>query len=166
MGKVQNLFSNGSAGAISRAVDDIVISIKNAGSADIPFGAPVFLTAQGAVPFNTSSPQDFTTFLGFAVRAADKTPDTYKTGQFGADPQGAWHANDLMEVLVRGSIVVPVAAAAAKGAPLYIRKSDGKLTTSAGSEGTTVLLQNVCVRTVRDAQSQCAEVVVNKRNLM
>ena len=59
MGKVQNGFGNGSAGAVSRSVDDIVITVKNAGDLEIPFGAPVFLAPGGAVPFNPESPQDF-----------------------------------------------------------------------------------------------------------
>ena len=80
MGKVQNLFSNGSAGAVSRSVDDIVIAVRNASETDIPFGAPVFMAADGAVPFDLSTPQDFAAFLGFAVRVADKTPDTYPAG--------------------------------------------------------------------------------------
>jgi len=54
-----------------------VISIRNASDKDIAFGAPVFLGDDGAEPFSTANPQDFTTFLGFAVRVADKTPDTY-----------------------------------------------------------------------------------------
>ena len=52
MGKVQAVFGNGSPGAISRSVDDIVISVKNAGEEEIPFGTPVFLVSGGAVPFD------------------------------------------------------------------------------------------------------------------
>ena len=47
MGKVLSTFDIGWPGAISRSVDDIVISKKNGGSTAIPFGAPVFLTADG-----------------------------------------------------------------------------------------------------------------------
>ena len=110
MGKVQARFGNGFAGAVSRSIDDIIISVRNAGSVDIPFGAPVFMTSDGAVPFDISDPQDFTTFLGFAVRVADKTPDEYPSGQFGTPPQGVLHPGDVMEVLVRGSIAVASAA--------------------------------------------------------
>ena len=35
MGKVQAVFGNGSPGAITRSVDDIVISVKNAYSGEI-----------------------------------------------------------------------------------------------------------------------------------
>lgn len=169
MGKVLEQFSSGFPGAISRSVDEIVISVKNAGGTDIPFGAPVFMTNNGAVPFNTSSPQDFSTFLGFAVRVESKTPDVYPSGQF-SNPantqQGSWKANDVMEVLVRGSIAVPVAIAGQPGQPLYIKKSDGSLTPLAGTEGSTVLLQNVRIRKARAAAGTCSEVLVNERNIL
>ena len=165
MGKVQDVFGNGSPGAVSRSVDDIVISVRNASGADIPFGAPVFLTESGAMPFNTASPQDFSTFLGFTVRVADKTPDTYPRGQFGEQPRGAWLAGDVMEVLVRGGIALPLVATGSRGGRVYIRKSDGKMTTSAGTEGSTVLLENVRVRNTRDSRSGCCEAIVNKRNI-
>ena len=75
MGKVLNAFGYGYPGAITRSVDDIVISIRNASETDIPFGAPVFMTENGAVPFDLTSPQEFAAFLGFAVRVSDKTPE-------------------------------------------------------------------------------------------
>ena len=96
MGKVIERFSNGVAGAISRSVDDIVISVKNAGETEIPFGTPVFLASGGAVPFNTASPQDFDAFLGFAIRDADKTPDAYPQDQVGTPQAGAWKPGDVM----------------------------------------------------------------------
>ena len=166
MGKVQEAFGIGSPGAVSRSIDDIIISVKNAGSADIPFGAPVFMTTGGAVPFNTASPQEFAAFLGFAVRIADKTPDTYPLGQFGDPPAGVWHPGDVMEVLVRGGIAVTLAANGMSGGKVYIRKSDGKLTPEAGESGTTVLLENVRIRNPRNTYSPCAEVIVNERNII
>ena len=167
MGKVQAFFGNGNAGAVSRSIDDIIISIRNDSSADIPFGAPVFLASggYGAVPFDLSTPQDFTTFLGFAVRVADKTPDEYPSGQFGTPPQGVWHPGDVMEVLVRGSIAVTCAASGVQGGKVYVRKSDGKITTSAGASGTTVELENVRVRRPRNSVSSCIEAVVLNRNI-
>ena len=110
MGKVLNAFGNGSPGAVTRSVDEIVISVRNASEGDIPFGTPVFLAEGGAVPFSLDAPQDFASFLGFAVRVADKTPDIYPAGQFNDPPEGAWHAGDVMEVLVRGGIAVRTAA--------------------------------------------------------
>ena len=82
MGKVLSAFGYGTPGTVTRSVDEIVISVRNASDSDIEFGAPVFMTENGAVPFNTDSPQEFADFLGFAVRVADKTPDAYPQGQF------------------------------------------------------------------------------------
>lgn len=80
MGKVQSLYGYGAPGTITRSIDDIVISVRNASDADVPFGAPVFIADNGAVPFSVSAPQDFDTFLGFTVNPKDKTPDTYPQG--------------------------------------------------------------------------------------
>ncbi len=170
MGKVLEAFGYGAPGAITRSVDDIVISIRNASGADIPFGAPVFMTENGAVPFDLESPQEFATFLGFAVRVADKTPGAYPQGQFNepdsAGETGVWHANDLMEVLVRGSIAVASTVSGTRGGKLYIRKSDGRLTATAGTSGSTVLLENVRIKNPRNGWSGCCEAVVNKRNII
>ncbi len=166
MGKVQKIFGNGSPGAVTRSVDEIVISVRNASEADIPFGAPVFLSDGGAVPFSLTAPQDFTTFLGFAVRVADKTPDVYPAGQFNDPPEGVWHAGDVMEVLVRGGIAVRTAAGGSSGGRLYIRKSDGALTGVAGESGATVLLENVRIRNPRNTADPCCEVILNRRNII
>ena len=170
MGKVLEAFGYGYPGAITRSVDDIVISVRNASGVDIPFGAPVFMTENGAVPFDLESPQEFASFLGFAVRVADKTPDAYPRGQFNdpdsAGETGAWHANDLMEVLVRGSVALATTVSGGRGGKLYIRKSDGKLTATAGSSGSTLLLENCRIRNPRTGWSGSAEVIVNKRNIL
>lgn len=166
MGKVIERFSNGVAGAISRSVDDIVISVKNAGETEIPFGAPVFLASGGAVAFNPADPQDFDTFLGFTVRIADKTPDSYPQDQAGTPQAGAWKPNDVMEVLVRGGIAVPMDASSNQGGKVYIRKSDGALIAAAGQSGTTVLLENVRIRNPQGVGGNIAEVIVNSRNLI
>ena len=166
MGKVQSIFDCGRPGAISRSVDEIVISVRNASETEIPFGAPVFLASGGAVPFSLAEPQDFGSFLGFAVRVADKTPDTYPAGQFSDPQEGAWHPGDVMEVLVRGGIAVRTAASGVRGGKVYLRKSDGQLTADPGEEGTTVLLENVRIRNPRLNPAACGEVIVNKRNLI
>ena len=169
MGKVQRVFGNGTAGTVTRSIDDVIISVRNASDSDIPFGAPVFLTDYGAVPFDIANPQDFTTFLGFAARVADKTPKEYPRNQFSDGTStgevGCWHAGDVMEVLVRGSIALATNQAGIKGGKLYIRKSDGKLTTSAGTSGTTVLLENVRIRNPRNEWSSCCEAIVTERNI-
>ena len=166
MGRVQQSFINGVPGSISRAVADIVISIRNASGADIPFGTPVFVTNDGAAPFDLSSPQEFDDFLGFAVRVADKTPDVYPSGQFGDGQEGTWHPGDVMEVLVRGGIAVMTASTGTRGGKVYLRKSDGKLTSEAGESGTTILLENVRIRNPRLDPNACGEVIVNKRNII
>ena len=166
MGKVLNSFGNGVAGAVSRSVDDIIISVKNAGETEIPFGAPVFLASGGAVPFNSASPQDFDSFLGFAVRVADKTPDAYPQDQMGIPQIGTWKPGDVMEILVRGGISVPMSASGEQGGKVYIRKSDGALTAAAGQSGTTVLLENVRIRNPQGVGGNIAEVIVNSRNLI
>ena len=168
MGRVLQSFTNGVPGAVSRSVDDIIISIRNTSGADVPFGTPVFLTSGGAAPVNPSAPQEYSKFLGFAVRVADKTPDTYPAGQ---NPEqysqgGVWKAGDLMEVLVRGCIVVRMVTAALFGDEIYLRKSDGALTPNPGTSGTTILLENVRVRGNRDTPSNITEVVVTERNAL
>ena len=68
-----------------------------------------------------------------------------------------------MEVLVRGGITVSLAASGTTGGKVYIRKSDGALTASAGAADSTVLLENV---RIRNSGTMCCEVVVNKRNII
>ena len=160
MGKVLASFRNGSPGAVSRAVDDIVISMRNSTNAAIPFGAPVFLVsgenACRGFDASTSTPASF---IGFAVRIADKTPEAYNRSE------GSFQPGDPVDILVRGSTVLKFESSAAVGASVYVRKADGKIVTAAGAEGTTVQLPNVTVRTGRDA-GRCAEVVLTKRNLI
>ena len=164
MGKVQKGFGKGSPGAVSRSVDDIVISVKNAGNTDIPFGAPVFMGSGGAVSFSTANPQEFRDFLGFAVRVADKTPETYPRDQSGENQAGVWRAGDVMEVLVRGGIAVSLVASGNNGGAVYIRKSNGALTGDPGTEGTTMLLENVRIRNKAAEGETISEVTVNARN--
>lgn len=71
-----------------------------------------------------------------------------------------------MEVLVRGSIALETSVSGSAGGKLYIRKSDGKVVTSAGSSGTTVLLENVRIRKPRTGWSGSCEAIINKRNIM
>ena len=167
MGKVLQAFGNGFAGQVSRSKDDIIVSLKNTGGTDIPFGAPVFLYSGGAKAFDTSSPQAFTTFLGFAVRVVDKTPETYPAGQNEANPaQGVWKAGSIMEVLVRGTIALPCVNGGHTGDSLRIRKSDGKLTALAGTSDSTVELTNVVIRKPCDSYTGCCEATVKTRNVI
>ena len=160
MGKVLASFSNGFTGAVSRSVDQIVVSMGNASGGEIPFGAPVFLkTGENACLTFDPETSDAARFLGFAARAAVKAPDVY-----GSD-EASFGPGDPVDVLVRGSIVLHFASAASPGSSVYIRKSDGALVGTAGGEGTTLQLPNVTVRTPSDSGHQ-AEVVLTKRNVM
>ena len=167
MGKVLNTFMNGFPGAPSRTADEIIITMQNGSEKDIPFGAPVFLKTDGSAEgFDLEYPQEFEQFLGFACRVPDKTPDTAVTGQNQENPLGAWRPNETMEVLVRGAITVPMAASANRGSDIYLRKADGKLVASPGASNSTIELTNVKLRNARDTVSGCAEVIVNKRNII
>ncbi len=160
MGKVLSRFNNGFAGTASRSIDNVIIAVKNASGGDIPFGAPVFLKSGevSCLAFNaeTSTAEKF---LGFAVRVPDKTPEVYDSNE------AVFKANELAEVLVRGSVVLQFGGAVSPGSSVYIRKSDGVLVTDAGAAGTTLQIPNATVRNVSDTSSR-AEVILTKRNIM
>ena len=160
MGEVLFNFENGFPGAVSRSIDNIIVSLRNATSDPIPFGAPVFLASGGkACSGFVSGTSTAEKFLGFAVRAADKTPLEYGSSRAAFEP------GDPVDVLVRGSTVLHFAGFAMPGSDVYIRVADGELVTSAGASGSTLQLPNVTVRTTGDA-SNCAEVVVKTRNAL
>lgn len=174
MGKVLSTFDIGYAGAVSRSMDDIVIAMKNAGTDPIPFGAPVFLAADGdgVVAFDpdASPAQTFASFVGFAVRDPSKTPDTYPAGQdmssIRGTQAGQYNAKGVVDVLVRGSIAVETAVGFLPGGNVYLRKADGVLVPEAGESGTTIQLTNVKMRTPNVSNRPCSEVVVINRNIL
>ena len=162
MGKVLSRFINGCPGTVSRIKDDVIISMKNVGAAAIKPGDPVFLknsvTPAGVQGFisGTTTENDF---VGFAVRVADKTPETADSSL------NQWNAGDLVDILVRGSLVVSFGTSGAKtGQQVYVRKSDAVLVSAAGTEGSTIPVPDTFVRTPRDSASTC-EIVVTKRHL-
>ncbi len=161
MGKVLKTFTNGFPGAVSRAVDEVVLSLRNGSGGNIAFGQPVFLKTDGSnsVTVFDSGMSDATRFVGFAVRPGDKTPDEYGSST------AAWKSNEPVDILVRGSVIVQIETAATPGQQVYIRVSDGKLTTSAGSSGSTIALPHVNARTARDSAGRC-EITVKERNLL
>ena len=161
MGKVQSGFPNGYAGGVSRSVDSVIISRKNAADAAIPFGAPVFLKSDGSgvLPF-VSGTTTAERFVGFTARVADKSPDTYGSST------AAYHADDPVDILVRGAVALEIASSSAKaGDNVYIRVADSKLVTAAGAEGTTVQIPGAAISTGRDSAGLC-EVVLRNRNLI
>ena len=166
MGKVLREFLRGWAGSVSRSKDDVIVSLKNGGPDPIAFGAPVFLGMYGGVVNFEDGVSTPDRFVGFAVRVPDKTPGSYPAGQDVAYAAGEYAPNEPADILVRGSVAVPVNTSGAKaGDKVYIRAADGKLVTAAGESGTTVELPNVTVRGARDTGGNC-EVTVTKRNLV
>lgn len=163
MGKVLTSFTNGWPGAPSRSVDEIIISMKNGSDGNIPFGAPVFFMAgqNSCEPFNPDDAASFTAdnFIGFTVRSGIKTPEIYGSNE------AYYTANDIVEILVRGAIVLPFGHGVDPGATVLIRKSDGAFVTNPGSSGSTMELPNVHVKTASDSNNR-AEVVVLTRNLL
>ena len=159
MGKVLKEFERGWAGQVSRSKDDVIISLKNAANAVIPFGSPVFMKPGDAgVKLFNAAQHTAANFVGFAVRIPDKTPETYGSAQ------GEWPRYGNVDILVRGSISIRLATASRATDKVYIRKSDSLLTTLPGNEGTTVELPNVRCRGNRDS-NEITEVAVTKRNL-
>ena len=171
MGRILSNFDIGWPGAISRSVDDVVVSLKNAGADPIPFGAPVFLAddGSGVAGFTAGGSQSFARFVGFAVRSAARTPDTYPAGQdmdtAAGNQAAAWLPGDTAEILVRGCAAVRTAAGFSAGGNVYIRKSDGVLVPDAGAEGSTLLLENVRVKRPRTGGGTCSELLVTSRNI-
>ena len=167
MGKVLETFSNGFPGTPSRTADEVIITMQNGSEDPIACGEPVFIKSNGSCEaFDRDYPQEFSQFLGFAVRVPDKTPDSAVTGQNQDNPLAVWRPYETMEVLVRGAITVPMVTTAGRGSQVYLRKSDGRLVTSPGTANSTVELANVRIRNEKDAASGCAEVIVNKRNII
>lgn len=167
MGKVLNTFTNGFPGTPSRTADEIIITMQNGGNKDIPAGAPIFQKTDGTCEaFDIDYPQPFEAFLGFAVRVPDKTPDTPVTRPNQENPLAVWRPDETIEVLVRGAITVPMEASANRGSEVFLRKADGKLVASPGTTGTTINLENVRLRNARDTAGGCAEVIVNRRNIL
>ena len=175
MGKVLSDFNIGWPGAISRSIDDIVISLPNAGSVAIPYGVPVFLAAdgEGVVLFDpdASPAQTFADFVGFTVRDASKTPSTYPAGQdmspSSGNQAGEYGVGEKVDVLVRGSIAANLTAGfLATGGKVYLKKADGTLVAEAGAEGTTFELTNVKVKTPQQNYSTIAEIVITDRNIL
>ncbi len=157
MGQVLKTFRNGFPGTISRAVDDIVIAQPNKSGAVLPFGTPVALNPAktGVVPFNPST-HTAADFIGVTVRLPSKTPDTYGSGT------GAYAANDMADILVRGHIIVEMdSTSAGPGDAAAIRKSDGAFTVGTGDA--VVPLTNVRVSSA-PGDSGLAEILLTGRN--
>ena len=157
MGKVLSSFTHGFVGAISRSIDDVVTAFANKSNAAIAFGVPVALDANqvGVVPFDPST-HTAADFVGITVRTPSKTPDVY--GQ----NVGSYAADDIVDVLTRGHIVVAMDGNGKLGDAVKIAAAGG-FSTAAASTG-DVALSNVRVSAAKDAG--LAEVVLTTRNLI
>ena len=95
MGKVLKKFTNGFTGAVSRSNDTIIISVKNAAGAAIPFGSPVFLkSGESACRLFDTNTSTEANFLGFAARAAVKAPEFWARLEREHSPGGEDDASD------------------------------------------------------------------------
>ena len=73
---------------------------------------------------------------------------------------------EIENMLANGVDRVEYRFSANRGSEIYLRKADGKLVASPGATGSTIELTNVKLRNARDTVSGCAEVIVNKRNII
>ena len=163
MGKVFKNELLGSAGAISHSADEIVISLANKDNRDLPFGFPVFLNEDGSGVVGISTASNPAKFVGFAVRVPDKTPPVYDDPDgIGANNNAVYKKGDLVDILVRGSMVVDAMGTIAKpGMPVYLNKVYGKVT--AESSDNTLTVPGLYFRTVRDIGGR-TEILVSERH--
>ena len=150
-------------GTISRAVDDIVVSLRNAGSTDINPGDAVFLKNDSNGPGVTRVQNDstFAGFVGIAVRVPSRAGDTY-----GSNDPAPWKSGEPVDVLVRGCVSVAVDyTACATGGAVHLNLQDGKYKTAAVS-GETIQLENCAWRTTTSSSGNRAELVIKTRNVL
>ena len=166
MGKVLSSFTNGWAGTIARAKDDVVIALPNKSGNPMAFGIAVAMSEDktGVVPFNgeTHTGADFVGVTVRApvksVRAPVKSPDTYGSAE------GKYEANDMVDILVRGHIVAKVITGTTTlGGQVSIRKSDNAF--AIGTGDTFVALPNVRVSAVADGLKN-TELLLTERNIL
>ena len=159
MGKVLSTFEMGYAGAVSRSIDNIIVALPNRDSSAIAFGAPVFISPDKKGALNASGSSTTAGFLGFAVRSASKTPDTY--GSDLAD----YAAGELTDVITRGSVIVDTDGGCGMGDQVYLNLSTLRLTPQASSGGTAnIALPGVRYRSPRDSSGR-AEILLTTRNI-
>ena len=154
MGKVLATFSNGFPGAVSRSVDDVIIGMSNLDSEALAYGVPVVLdsTGKGAVKFTADSTA--ADLVGFTVRSASKTPDTY------GESVGSYAPGDMMDVLVRGSLVAEAAGEPATGGTVCVVAATGALTAETTDN---IALTNVRFRGPADGDGR-VEILVTERH--
>lgn len=156
MGKVQATFVNSFPGAISRNVDDVVISLPNTGETAIKFGDPVFIDTTNKGGKAWASGALFTGFVGIATRIGVKTPDSYTSDE------GQYNPGDIMSVIVRGSVCIKVdSGTPAPTGQVYLNASTGKWT--ATSTDNTAITN--CKFRNAVGSNGVAEIVITERNI-
>ena len=159
MGKTLSSFTNGFPGAISRSLDDVVVAFANKSEAALAFGVPVVLdaTRKGVTLFDPAT-HTGADFVGITVRNPSKAPDTYGSSA------GSYAAGDIVDVLVRGHIVVKMENwDGTLGDPITIKKADGSWSIATGAD--YVALPNVRISSATDG-TMCAELVLTERNVL
>ena len=147
-------------GTVSRSIDSVIISLRNADSLPIPPGAPVFLKADGAGVVLTQVNSVFARFVGIAVRVPSATPETYGSSS------REYAAGDPVDVLVRGCAVVALTNEMPEaGGAVHLKLADGTFTTEAETNA-TIQLENCSWRRSADLGDGCAEIVIRERNLV
>ena len=152
-------------GNVARSVDSIIEASQNKeASAAIAFGAPVALSTDGSGVVKFASTHTAADFAGIAVREV-KTETVYGSNV------AQYDANDVMDVLKRGSVIVKCVMDSTattepkKGAPVFIRKATGEFVAAAeGTSGAdTVALDNVVWGQNGVDSNGAAELVILKR---
>ncbi len=150
-------FNLGFPGAVTRSVDDIVIALPNRDLSALDFGVPVVLNDEGTGAKKFTSSSTAADFVGFTLRSASKTPETYGSST------GSYATEEMMDVLTRGTTVVTVSTGTpVPGGPVYVVKATGQISAMENAEN-NVELTNVKFRSQKDGRSR-AEVVILSRN--
>lgn len=150
----------GFAGNVSRS-QDTVISCFAAKGAEIPFGAPVILNADGTVS-RYSKGDSAAKVIGFAVREVKQAKDD--------GGEAAYKAGEPVDVLLRGSVCVKVAAGtAAPGGAVYLRTGTGTghtagdlVASASTTSGETAQLSHVVFASAADSDGIAEATVVTR----
>jgi len=161
IGKTLNF---GYRGAVSRTPDTIIQAYQNVGTDPIQFGEPVVFDAtNGGVRKITTTDTTNDGIIGIAVR---RMGDPYVDSNMG------WYykAGDVVDVLVRGSIVVELKATTSIAAhgKVYVANGNNSMTAGdlycATATGLVEVPNAIFTTGVADG-NQCAEVTITERKV-
>ena len=164
MGQVFKNVLVGYPGQVSHSADFVIVPMANMDNRDIPFGFPVFMNPDGTGVVGITASSDPAKFLGFAARVPAKTPPVYDDPNMtGENNVAVYKKGDMMDVLVRGSIVVDATGSNPKpGMPVYLNKEYGKA--AAVSSESTLTVPGIYFRTVRDTGGR-TEITISERHV-